>query len=67
MAQHKMHKRGNYWLNSLVRMCEDDSLPLLVGGDFNIIRRQEKKNNDNFNARCPFIFNAQLRAGILEK
>jgi hypothetical protein len=31
---------------------------LLVGGDFNIIRRQTEKNNDNFNAYWPFIFNA---------
>jgi hypothetical protein len=30
---------------------------MLVGGDFKIIRRQEEKNNDNFNARWPFIFN----------
>jgi hypothetical protein len=31
---------------------------MLVGGDFNIIRRKEEKNNENFNARWPFIFNA---------
>jgi hypothetical protein len=27
-------------------------------GDFNIIRRKEDKNNDNFNPHWPFIFNA---------
>jgi hypothetical protein len=31
---------------------------MLVGGDFNIIICQEEKNNDNFDARWPFIFNA---------
>jgi hypothetical protein len=31
---------------------------MLVRGDFNIVRRQEDKNNDNFDARWPFIFNA---------
>jgi hypothetical protein len=42
----------------MVRMCESQKLPILVGGDFiNIIRRQEEKNNDNFNARWPFLFN----------
>ena len=46
------------FLSELVRICDGDSLPMLVGGDFNIIRRQEEKNNDNFNARWPFIFNA---------
>jgi hypothetical protein len=30
----------------------------MVGGDFNIIRRKEEKNNDNFCARWPVIFNA---------
>jgi Asp-tRNA(Asn)/Glu-tRNA(Gln) amidotransferase C subunit len=35
---------------------------MLVGGDFNIIRRQEEKNNDNFNSRWPFIFNAIIES-----
>jgi hypothetical protein len=34
-----------------VRICENEMLPLLVGGDFNIIRRKEEKNNENFHAR----------------
>jgi exonuclease III len=29
-----------------------------MGGDFNIIRCPEEKNNDNFQGRWPFIFNA---------
>jgi hypothetical protein len=35
---------------------------MLVGGDFNIIRRREEKNNDNFDARWPFIFNAIIES-----
>jgi hypothetical protein len=31
---------------------------MLVGGYFNIIRRQEQKNNDNFNTYWPFLFNS---------
>jgi hypothetical protein len=50
------------FLAELVRICEEESLPILVGGDFNIIRRQEEKNNDNFNARWPFIFNAIIES-----
>jgi exonuclease III len=46
------------FLAELVRICENETLPLMVGGDFNIIRRKEEKNNDNFYARWPFIFNA---------
>ena len=37
-------------------------MPLLVGGDFNIIRRQCKKNIGNFNARCAFVFNAIIES-----
>jgi hypothetical protein len=33
-----------------------------VGGDFNIIRRKEEKNNDNFNTRWPFLFNAIIES-----
>ena len=50
------------FLAELVRICENETLPTLVGGDFNIIRRQEDKNNPNFNARWPFIFNAIIES-----
>jgi hypothetical protein len=40
-----------HFLAELVRICESESRPMLVGRDFNIIRRQEEKNNDNFNPR----------------
>jgi hypothetical protein len=46
------------FLVELVRTCESESLPMLIGGDFNIIRKREEKNNDNFKARWPFVFNA---------
>ena len=46
------------FLSELVRMCESEPLPMMVGGDFNIIRRREEKSNDNYNACWPFIFNA---------
>ena len=35
----------------------DNPVPCLVGGDFNIIRRQDEKNNENFNRRWSFMFN----------
>lgn len=31
------------FLVDLVRICGDERLPILVGGDFNIIRRQEEE------------------------
>jgi exonuclease III len=50
------------FLSELVRICEDEPLPMIVGGDFNIIRRREEKNNDNFNTRWTFIFNAIIES-----
>jgi hypothetical protein len=35
---------------------------MMVGGDFNIIRRQEEKNNNIINPRWPFIFNAIIES-----
>ena len=35
---------------------------MLVGGDFNIIRRQEENNNNNFDAHWPFMFNAIIES-----
>jgi hypothetical protein len=55
------------FLAELVRFCEDDSIPILVGGDFNIIRRQNEKNNDNFNGRWPLMFNAIIESLLLKE
>ena len=55
------------FLAEMVRICENEPLPMLVGGDFNIIRRQEEKNNSNFNARWPFLFNAIIESLSLKE
>jgi hypothetical protein len=36
------------FLAELVRICENEKLPLMVGGDFNIIRRKEEKTTNFF-------------------
>jgi hypothetical protein len=33
------------FLSELVRMCESEPLPILLGGDFNILRTREEKIN----------------------
>jgi endonuclease/exonuclease/phosphatase family metal-dependent hydrolase len=43
-------------------MCEVESLPMLLAGDFNILRRKEDKNNKNFNPHWPFVFNAIIES-----
>ena len=50
------------FLTELVKACSKETLPILIGGDFNIIRRSEEKNNDNFDRHYPFIFNAVIES-----
>jgi hypothetical protein len=47
------------FLSELVRMCDNETLPLLIG---NIIRRIEEKNNNNFNTRWSSMFNAIIES-----
>jgi hypothetical protein len=46
----------------LVRMCELETLPLLLGGDFNILRSHQDKNNDNYNLRWSFYFSTIIES-----
>lgn len=48
------------FLAELVNMCSHGSLPIIIGGDFNILRSLQEKNNDNFDNRWPFLFNAAI-------
>ncbi|XP_073353600.1 uncharacterized protein [Aegilops tauschii subsp. strangulata] len=50
------------FLADLVQICGSEQLPILVGGDFNIIRRREEKNNDNFDGRWSFMFNTIIES-----
>nr|AAR01724.1 hypothetical protein [Oryza sativa Japonica Group] len=46
------------FLAELVNMCSRETLPILIGGDFNILRSPNEKSNSNFDDRWPFLFNA---------
>jgi len=48
------------FLSEVVRVCSKEALSIVIGGDFNIIRRPDEKNNDNYNDRWPFLFNAVI-------
>jgi exonuclease III len=48
------------FLTELVQMGSRESLPILIGGDFNILRSPDEKNNNNYNGRWPFLFNAVI-------
>jgi len=44
----------------LVRVCSKETVPIIIGGDFNIIRSPDEKNNENYNDRWPFLFNVVI-------
>jgi hypothetical protein len=46
------------FLVELVCMCSQENLPLIMGGDYNILWHPYEKNNLNYDARWPFLFNA---------
>jgi hypothetical protein len=48
------------FLAELVNMCSREALPILVGGDFNILRSPDEKNNTNYSDRWTFLFNADI-------
>jgi hypothetical protein len=48
------------FLTELVNTCSNENLPVLIGGDFNILRSPEEKNNGNYNDRWPFLFNVVI-------
>jgi hypothetical protein len=48
------------FLAALVRSYRNEKLPLCIGGDFNIMRNSLEKNNDKFDERWPFFFNAVI-------
>jgi hypothetical protein len=48
------------FLSELVRMCSHENLPLIVGGDYNILQHSSEKNNTNYDARWPFLFNVVI-------
>jgi hypothetical protein len=50
------------FLAKLVRICDDTTLPILVGGDFNIIREPHEKKNNYYDAQWPFVFNAIIES-----
>jgi hypothetical protein len=52
------HKEN--FLAELDRMGSQENLPLIMGGDFNILRHPSEKNKANYNARWPFLFNAVI-------
>jgi hypothetical protein len=56
-----MEHKSNF-LSEMVRVCSKETIPMVIGGDFIIIRRPDEKNNDNYNDIWSFLFNAVIDA-----
>jgi hypothetical protein len=56
-------EEGKYsFLQELTHACNTETSPILIGGDFNIIRNRREKNNDRYEDRWPFLFNAVINS-----
>jgi hypothetical protein len=48
------------FLTEMVHLCSYERLPILIRGDFNMLRNPREKNNDNYEHRWPFLFNSVI-------
>ena len=48
------------FLVEMAHTCSRESLPYIIGGDFNIMRHPDDKSTDNFDSKWPNIFNAVI-------
>jgi hypothetical protein len=55
------------FLTELVNVISTETMPILVGGDFNIIRNPTKKSSDRFDNRWPNLFNACIKSLNLQE
>lgn len=51
------HDRSLDFLEELYNICKEAVLPIIVGGDFNLIREESNKNSDNINYNLMDHFN----------
>ena len=51
------HQNKQVFLSELANTCSKESLPYLIGGDFNIMRRLEDKSSGVFDFKWPKLFN----------
>jgi hypothetical protein len=48
------------FLRELVNLAKDNPHPILIGGDFNLLRFRHEKSKGRFDDHWPFIFNAVI-------
>jgi hypothetical protein len=48
------------YLHELVNLAKDNPYPILIGGDFNLLRFQHKKSKGHFDSHWSFLFNVVI-------
>jgi hypothetical protein len=48
------------FLRELVNLAKDNPYPILIGGDFNLLRFRHEKSKGRFDDHWPFLFNAVI-------
>jgi hypothetical protein len=48
------------FLRELVNLAKDNSYPILIGGDFNLLRFKHEKSKGHFDSHWSFLFNAVI-------
>ena len=48
------------FLRELVNLTKDNPYPILIGGDFNLLRYRHEKSKGRFDNHWPFLFNAVI-------
>ena len=54
------HSTKEAFLVETAHTCSRESLPYIIGGDFNITRHPDDKSTDNFDTKWPNLFNAVI-------
>jgi len=50
------------FLVELANTCSKETLPYIIGGDFNIMRGPKDKSSGNFDPKWPNLFNAVIES-----
>jgi endonuclease/exonuclease/phosphatase family metal-dependent hydrolase len=48
------------FLRELVNLAKDNPYPIIIGGDFNLLRFQHEKSKGHFDSHSPFLFNVVI-------
>jgi hypothetical protein len=57
-AAQDVHKPAFLW--ELVNLAKDNPHPIIIGGDFNLLRYPHEKSRGRFYTHWPFLFNAVI-------